>query len=317
MLLSDSQIFNLSATARDGLEAFVIQHRQDLVNRAGNAAGMHELLAREGHKLPDILFEAVARLSDSSGMFLLKNTAVVPKGHDIPGTPEGPNAVTDEIREAMLYAPTLALLDGIMSLRPQREANGRLRFNHVIPTGSLADREVFGTDRPLSFHIDGMAHLRVPEVGGIACVRGQEGSKTSFIDIEKLLASLDEGTLAALREPNFGFDGNLDLRRGSPFGQYSADFIEVPYSVLDGALLRYSQNTCGQTDAAEMALVTLRKAMGEAPKVDVALESGDVLFWRNDRYIHGRSAYEYLHGAAAMNNRWVIRQMSFLESLEA
>ncbi len=312
MDLSTSQKFNLSTKAKDLIEAFVIQHRTELLNRAGNTKGIEEVLTREGHKLPVYLLDAVQGLKEESeSMFLLKNTSVVPIGNDIPDTPAGPHEVTEEQKQLLLYAPTMALLNGLLNLKPQRETSGQLRFSQVIPTGPDAEREVFATNRPLSPHIDGMAHINVPDVGALACIKGQKNTKTFFMDVDAILSTLDKETISALKEPNFGFDGLLDLRTGSPFGEHSPDYIQLPYSIIDDNVLRYSQRSSGQTDDADKALEKIRTAIDNAQSIDVELEAGDIFFWNNKKYIHGRSPYEYKEAPDIASNRWVVRQMTF------
>ena len=286
----------------------------ELLNRAGNAQGMRELLAREGSKLPEDFLEKILELrSACESIFLIKNLPVVPKGCEVPDTPDQPKNITEEQKRLLLYAPIVALLNGVMHLKPQRQVDGHMRFSHVIPKEPDAEREVFATNRPLSLHVDGMAHEIVPAVGILSCVRGQEIAKTFFTKVDDILNELSHETIQALKEPNFGFAEGMDLRRGSPFTGSSSDYVELPYSMLDGNILRYSQSSTGQTDSADQALSALREAVNGANKISVALESGDLLLWRNDLYMHGRSAYEYKEGKDAALNRWVVRNMSFID----
>lgn len=299
--------YNLGAGAGSVFDAVVIQNRHRL--EAATTSQELSLIAEEvRHLLPADLREEIDAYSDGkSHVLILKGSKVVPIG-DVPATPE--DKPTEDDISPLLFQATLALMNGLVRSAPLRNSDGRMQINHVIPKAPKAEFQVCSTAVDLDFHIDGMRRRRVPASIGLYCIRPQSGANTYFISVDSVLEKLDPEVVRVLKTPMFSFDNEFDnvLANGSAFGTRHAQMIDVPYAMIDNGQLRYSQNSVGLNAEAQAALDVFKQAIAEEERFVASLDAGDVLLFRNDRLLHGRSTFPFEENPD--RRRWVLRQTS-------
>lgn len=290
MELNTHQQFKLSAQAKSSLEAFVAQNRLAIIEASKDPINMAEFIDANAHKLPPSLLEQAKNFREGkTDIFLIKNVSVVENEDVIPSTPETGLRVHLEIRERLLIEPTMLLISAIMGT--SYEPGEPPRFLHVIPSVGYEDTDSLVTSHKLAPHTDSIRMANMPDIGVLGCIRGQTQSKTMFYPSSEVLKHIDAETEYQLRHGDFVFEGGQELM----------------HPILEDDILRYSGRIRGWDKKSRDALAVLRKAIDKVDPIEVSLEEGDVILWRNDRYLHSRTRVNFIEGRESWQNRWVVR----------
>lgn len=294
MQLTASQEFTLSAAARNDLEAFVILHRKKLESLVGNPAGIQAFIETHAHEIPEEVKKATQDFAaGETDILLLRNTSVTTQ-KNIPGTPTAPENVTRRHEEKLLYAPTMVLINGLIGGYVYEKTKAMDDFMHVIPALGQQHTTAYNDSHSLRLHMDKISlDDDVPELSGLACIRGQEAAVTKYYKIDKILEQLDPDVIEILNRPAFATQKRPEKKR----------------AVLVNGRLNYHTSLKGQNPEAEKALETLKSTIENSDPIEVTLQSGDILFCRNDLYLHSRTSVDYRRGLNIGKNRWVVRTL--------
>jgi len=306
--------FCLAAEQTNYFDAVLIQNRKALESTSCPNK-LAKIAASVAHLLPEAIRDQIKDYqTGKTQILIIKGSKVIEEGNQVPNTP---NAFPHpDVVKPLLFRAALGLMNGLVRSKPLINKDGSMQVNHVIPRAPRADFQVNSSAVDLDFHTDGMRRIEIPKSIALYCIRPQEGANTYFISTAKVLDRLDHDTLAALREPKYSLE-NVDLlANGAAFGTRHRHTISLPYAILDDdSVLRYSQESTGIDERSSRALSNLREAIYAEERFVASLDKGDLLLFRNDRTLHGRSTFPFEQDPA--QRRWVLRQTSDLPTATA
>jgi L-asparagine oxygenase len=141
----------------------------------------------------------------------------------------------------------------------------------------------------LSFHQDMSYQDRIPDILGLYCLReGHDANVwTTLLDVREIIARLPEDVIEILRQPRFRI--------------LTSDWVDAKWSGVNQGrpmLSDYSlhlpvhwENMIGLDDEATSALALLQEAILTTEPHKVHFEPGMMLFFNNQRMVHGRTPY--------------------------
>lgn len=306
--LSISQEFRLNAAARTDLEAFVAQNRGAIMATGGDPSKLAVLMLRIGHMLSEdtqeALVDAVRHIRDrQENIMLLRNVPVVERGQTIPQTPKSHHEGAANSNLNLLTEPTMIMLNYFIGLKAQYDGDGIMKFRHIIQERPDAKEVTNASDRELGFHADGTQRINQSDVTALACVRGQRSAINEFVDVEEVLAKLDQQTIEELKKPNFSFS---EMNNGAFGAKRSSKVIQGNCAIIEDDAFRYSYLSIGLTPKAQEALNALREAVEATETISLTLQEGDVLYWNNKKMLHKRSSFDF----DPEHRRWLVRLKS-------
>jgi L-asparagine oxygenase len=141
----------------------------------------------------------------------------------------------------------------------------------------------------LSFHQDMSYQDRIPDILGLYCLREGYDTNvwTTLLDVREVIARLPEDVVEILRQPRFRI--------------LTSDWVDASWSGVDQVrpmLSEYSlhlpvhwENMIGLDDEATLALTLLQEAIVTTEPHKVHFEPAIMLFFNNQRMVHGRTPY--------------------------
>jgi alpha-ketoglutarate-dependent taurine dioxygenase len=179
---------------------------------------------------------------------------------------------------------------------PQYDS-GELVFAVEVRSGEAGSSHYSASNSSKGLHTDGSLLPQPPDLGALLCLSpAAEGGETVLVDVQLLvdgLSASDPALVELLEKPHpFATeDQGLGIRQWAP----------VLTATSTGARLRYLRRylAAGWQRAAKPAPDRLAEAfdiidsIAEDPENQIAypLDRGEVLIWRNFRFIHGRRPF--------------------------
>jgi L-asparagine oxygenase len=217
---------------------------------------------------------------------VIKNLPIDPS---IPLTPtDGSNTLNKPTRVAEAILLALGELSGAKVVGYKSEVH---YSNPWVHEGFPRDGEgsaLTAADQ-LSFHQDMSYQDRIPDILGLYCLREGHDTNvwTTLLDVREIIARLPEDVVEILRQPRFRIQ--------------TSDWVDTSWSEVDRGrpmLSDYSlhlpvnwENMIGLDDVATSALGLLQEAIVTTEPHKVHFEPGVILFFNNQRMVHGRTPY--------------------------
>ncbi len=233
----------------------------------------------------DAAVEFKAR-SHPSGALLIRG---VPIGQ-LPRTPETPIAVTTKDRTSELSLLAVASMFGEpVGYLP--ELGGRVVQN-LLPVKANATRQTSTSSNvTLAWHTETAFHPHKPRYLLLLCLRGDPSAQTLLCSIDAIMETLNDETIAVLRQPRFRIAPDESFLRPGQTGHLSE-----PLAVLtgEGNALTLTFDADLMVGMDPEATETLREVSARIDRfhIGVVLETGDLLVVDNNRAVHGRSPFK-------------------------
>lgn len=143
----------------------------------------------------------------------------------------------------------------------------------------------------LSFHQDMSYQDHIPDILGLYCLREGHDKEvtTTIVDVREITSQLPDDVEQVLRQPRF------QIRGGDWVDPNTFNAEDYPgRAILEGFSLHLPvnwENMVGLDDEATAALELLQEAILAADPHRVHFVEGTLVFFNNQRVIHGRSPY--------------------------
>lgn len=202
---------------------------------------------------------------------------------------------------------------GVTPFAVDYENSARLMRNVVPNPDAAGAASSWGWDVEFFWHTDNPhltfgelgcdPRLHVPRYLTMFGIRNPDRVPTEIAAVEDAVARVDDATQAVLRTDAFevGAPASNDVHDTSVL--VGAPVIEVGGDA--NLRVRYDRGTTkGRSDAAADALAAWTAALGDVPRQQICLETGDFLIFDNYRVLHRRPAFQ---PGSASEARWVRR----------
>ena len=259
---------------------------------------------------PDI-WKTLKDLHDASSptaAVLLKNLPIDP---EIPRTPtDGSNTLNKAtfVAEAMLLA--LGELSGAKVVGYSAEVQYSNPWVHEgFPRDSPGSALTAASE--LSYHQDMSYQDNIPDILGLYCLREghDKGVWTTLIDVREIILQLPDDIVSVLRQPRFQI-------RTSDWVATSWSATSQGRPMLEGYSLHlpvHWENMVGLDNESQWALALMQEAILKAEPHKVHFEPGDLVFFNNQRMVHGRTPYtdlKYDGGDRVLNRAYFRRDLT-------
>jgi L-asparagine oxygenase len=239
---------------------------------------------------------------------VLKNLAIDPV---IPKTPtDGSKSLQKQtfVAEAMLLS--LGELSGakVVGYSAEKEYS-----NPWVHEGFPRDGVGSALTAPaeLSYHQDMSYQESIPDILGLYCLREGHDTDvfTTLVDVREIIAQLPSDVVSILRQERFQI-------RTSDWVDASSVQVQQGRAILDGFSLHlpvHWENMIGLDEDAKTALALLQEAIIAAEPHKVHFEPGMLVFFNNQRVVHGRTPYTDLRfdgGDRVLNRAYFRRELS-------
>lgn len=227
--------------------------------------------------------------TSSTSAVVLKNLPMDPV---IPPTPtDGSKSLNKQtsIAEAMLLS--LGELSGAKVVGYSAEKEYSNPWVHEgFPRDGVGSALTAATE--LSYHQDMSYQDSIPDILGLYCLREGHDTNvfTTLVDVREIIAQLPEEAVEILRQPRFQIQTSDWVDASS----LNADNKQGGRAILEGCSLHlpvHWENMIGLDDDAKSALALLQEAIIAAKPHKVHFEPGMLVFFNNQRVVHGRTPY--------------------------
>jgi len=224
--------------------------------------------------------------TSATSAVVLKNLPIDPV---VPRTPtDGSKSLNKEtyVAEAMLLA--LGELSGAKVVGYSSEVQYSNPWVHEgFPREGVGS--ALTAAHELSYHQDMSYQDHIPDILGLYCLREGHDKDvwTTLVDVREIIAQLPDDVVKVLREPRFRIQ--------------TSDWVDASFSaddqgraILDGYSLHlpvHWENMIGLDSEAKSALALLQEAIVAAEPHKVHFEEGVLVFFNNQRVVHGRTPY--------------------------
>jgi hypothetical protein len=256
---------------------------------------------RAGCLLPDVVSDALSEYASAWCAPGLLRLRAMPIG-DVPATPRHPRAADPKSRVSEMTLLTVALRLGEPIGYVQEHGGGLVQ--DIVPARADEARQLSTSSSvTLQWHTETAFHPHKPRHLLLLCLRGDPAAKTMVCAIADVLPSLDDRTLATLREPKFRTRPDASFLDADGDGALGPA-LPVVGGEVERQTLTYDEDLMVGVDReAQAALEHLGEVVHERA-TEVVLEAGDLLAVDNDRVVHGRSAFRARFDGT---DRWVQR----------
>lgn len=225
-------------------------------------------------------------INNKNPVIIMKN---LPIEKDIPQTPINN---TFHIGETTMLARIQTIINEYIGEMVSYEAEGGgLLFQDMVPNKKLSNTQTsLGSRVELELHTEqAFSELR-PDYLCLACLRGNNGAKTYYLDIKNITQRMSIEELNMLKNKLWNIGVDLSFTMNGCNGE-----IRGPLSILNsknGHLeLVFDQDLIiGLTDEANKLTQKIIDIYYE-DREHVILQSGDILIINNHRSVHGRSSF--------------------------
>jgi L-asparagine oxygenase len=166
----------------------------------------------------------------------------------------------------------------------------------------------------LSYHQDMSYQDSPPDFLGLYCLREGHDTNvyTTLVDVREIIAQLPPDIVEILRQQRFHI-------QTSDWVDASSIRVQQGRAILEGYSLHlpvHWENMVGLDEDAESALALLQEAIIAAKPHKVHFEPGMLVFFNNQRVVHGRTPYTDLRfdgGGRVVNRAYFRRELSLRE----
>lgn len=163
----------------------------------------------------------------------------------------------------------------------------------------------------LSFHQDMSYQDHIPDILGLYCLREGHDTDlwTTIVDVRDITAQLPDDVVEVLRQPRFRI-------QTSDWVDASFNGADTGRSILEGYSLHlpvHWENMIGLDEEAKSALTLLQEAIVTAEPHKLHFEAGVLVFFNNQRVVHGRTQYTDLRfdgGDRVVNRAYFRRELT-------
>ena len=166
----------------------------------------------------------------------------------------------------------------------------------------------------LSYHQDMSYQDSPPDILGLYCLREGHDTNvyTTLVDVREIIAQLPPDIVEILRQQRFHI-------QTSDWVDASSIQVQQGRAILEGYSLHlpvHWENMIGLDEDAKSALALLQEAIIAAEPHKVHFEPGMLVFFNNQRVVHGRTPYtdfRFDGGDRVVNRAYFRRELSLQE----
>lgn len=281
------QEFDMAANA-DALYGIVLQHRAQIDSLTGHALVQYCEQNIKPH-LPSPLIDILNDMkSGKTNASLIRGFKF---GEDTAAKAEKtPIAVT-----------TMAALNALLGMEPARNDKNEIRVDEIFPENEGGTKQIRSAAR-LDYSNDAMAAQHVPKFGAVACIQGDPAATIDIHDTNTLIDNLSLISYEDLQKSHFWFEDGSWMKGAVESAGHMHDQPDHPtlrliktedgYSILSSDGIRYSQESSGQGEYAQMALDELKEIIKDKQPLSLKVEYGDIVLRNNRETLYGRSECE-------------------------